>query len=66
MIKRKCASCGVETEYGVHAQFPFCSARCRDVDLLGWAEGKRTLSTPITDADEAMEVFLRQDADQYS
>jgi endogenous inhibitor of DNA gyrase (YacG/DUF329 family) len=66
MIKRTCASCGVDTEYGVHAQFPFCSARCRDADLLGWAEGKRTLSTPIMDADEAMEAFLNQETDDYS
>lgn len=57
-IKKKCPTCQVETEYGVQAQFPFCSARCRDRDLVGWAEGERTLSTPITDADEALNQFL--------
>jgi endogenous inhibitor of DNA gyrase (YacG/DUF329 family) len=65
IIKKKCPSCAAETEYGVHAQFPFCSARCRDKDLLGWAQGERTLSTPITDADEAMDEIMRQSEGQF-
>jgi endogenous inhibitor of DNA gyrase (YacG/DUF329 family) len=59
-MKKKCPECGIKTVYGEHAHFPFCSARCRDSDLLGWAEGKRVLSTPITDADEAMDFLESQ------
>lgn len=55
MIEKKCPSCDVKTIYGQHAHFPFCSARCRDRDFIQWHDEKTVLSTPITDADEAME-----------
>jgi endogenous inhibitor of DNA gyrase (YacG/DUF329 family) len=34
--------------------FPFCSERCRLIDLGKWASGGYVISTPITDP-EAME-----------
>jgi endogenous inhibitor of DNA gyrase (YacG/DUF329 family) len=49
-----CPICDRQVTYGVDAHYPFCSRRCRDLDLMGWSEEKRTLSTEITDADEAM------------
>jgi len=58
-IEKECPTCQIKTVYGEHAQFPFCSARCRDRDLVGWAEGERTLSTPITDADDVVEFQAR-------
>jgi endogenous inhibitor of DNA gyrase (YacG/DUF329 family) len=36
------------------AEFPFCSERCRLIDLGKWASGKYVISTPITDP-ESME-----------
>jgi uncharacterized protein len=49
--------------------FPFCSERCRLIDLGKWASGGYVISTPITDP-EAMESVLdeqerrsRNDAD---
>jgi endogenous inhibitor of DNA gyrase (YacG/DUF329 family) len=30
-------------------QFPFCSDRCRLIDLGKWASGGYVISTPITD-----------------
>ena len=57
MIKKDCPSCGRATEHGVDAHFPFCSRRCRDKDFLGWTDEKQVLSTPITDADEALEAL---------
>lgn len=31
------------------ADFPFCSERCRLIDLGKWASGGYVISTPITD-----------------
>lgn len=30
-------------------EFPFCSERCRRIDLGKWASGKYVISTPIND-----------------
>jgi endogenous inhibitor of DNA gyrase (YacG/DUF329 family) len=35
-------------------EFPFCSERCRTIDLGKWASGDYVISTPITDP-EALE-----------
>jgi endogenous inhibitor of DNA gyrase (YacG/DUF329 family) len=35
-------------------EFPFCSERCRLIDLGKWASGGYVISTPITDP-EALE-----------
>ena len=37
------------------AEFPFCSERCRVIDLANWADGKYVISSPAapaTDDDE--------------
>jgi len=39
------------------AEFPFCSDRCRLIDLGKWASGGYVISSPVTDAEEA----VRQD-----
>ena len=31
--------------------FPFCSKRCRQVDLYRWAEGKYAIREPLTPED---------------
>jgi endogenous inhibitor of DNA gyrase (YacG/DUF329 family) len=33
-------------------EFPFCSARCRTIDLGKWASGGYVISSPVADADE--------------
>jgi endogenous inhibitor of DNA gyrase (YacG/DUF329 family) len=63
MLKKKCPNCGIQTIYGEQVHFPFCSARCRDGDFLGWVKGEKTLSTEITDADEAMDVLEQRQQD---
>ncbi|MFB3915605.1 MAG: DNA gyrase inhibitor YacG [Terriglobales bacterium] len=40
-------------------EFPFCSERCRLIDLGKWASGGYVISTPISDPDDL-------DAIQYS
>ena len=52
--------------------FPFCSARCRDVDLLRWSQGSYAIVEPLTpdrllhelgDDPEAVEQLLARDPD---
>ena len=57
LLKQKCPNCSNQSIYGEQAHFPFCSARCRDSDFLSWHDEKQILSTPITDADEAMDMM---------
>mgnify|MGYP000899077065 CR=1 FL=1 len=40
-MKVKCPTCKCETEYSAENRFrPFCSERCRLIDLGQWAEEK--------------------------
>lgn len=32
--------------------YPFCSERCRTVDLGNWVSGRYVISRPLTEADE--------------
>ncbi len=34
-------------------EFPFCSERCRTVDLGNWASGKYVISTPLPSDSES-------------
>jgi endogenous inhibitor of DNA gyrase (YacG/DUF329 family) len=39
-------------------EFPFCSERCRAIDLGKWASGGYVISTPISDPDSLSEADL--------
>jgi uncharacterized protein len=43
--------------------FPFCSARCKQVDLLGWCKGEYAVTDRLT-PDEILEQQLDPDADE--
>jgi uncharacterized protein len=43
------------------AEYPFCSGRCREVDLGNWAMEKYVISTPAVD-DEVVEEEPGEDA----
>ena len=51
-MKHKCPICKVETDSAIHADFPFCSERCRERDLGNWASEKYVVSDPIFDEQE--------------
>jgi endogenous inhibitor of DNA gyrase (YacG/DUF329 family) len=36
--------------------FPFCSERCRAIDLGKWASGQYVVSSPLRDTDEDFEL----------
>ena len=42
--------------------FPFCSERCKLIDLGKWASGSYVISTPVTDP-EMMESAKREKPD---
>jgi endogenous inhibitor of DNA gyrase (YacG/DUF329 family) len=52
-MKHKCPICKVETGSEIHADFPFCSERCRERDLGNWASEKYVVSDPIFDEEES-------------
>jgi len=41
--------------------FPFCSDRCRLIDLGKWASGGYIISTPITDPEQLENIPEEQD-----
>ena len=53
--RKKTAACPTCGAPAVHAFRPFCSARCRDVDLHRWLVGKYAIPvTEDTDEDGAL------------
>ena len=40
------------------AQFPFCSPRCRQIDLYRWSEGKYAI---VEDRDPEVAQFMKDD-----
>jgi endogenous inhibitor of DNA gyrase (YacG/DUF329 family) len=48
-----CPRCGAPVEWGPHAPFrPFCSERCKLIDLGAWATEKYRVPTPASDPGE--------------
>jgi uncharacterized protein len=52
-LKLKCPICKKATQKD-DADFPFCSDRCRLIDLGKWASGAYVISSPVNDADDAI------------
>jgi len=47
------------------AEFPFCSDRCRLIDLGKWASGAYVISSPVQDTGDRI-ADLSRDADEDS
>ena len=56
-VKLSCPICKKPVE-GSDPEFPFCSERCRTIDLGKWASGGYVISSPVKDSEE-----LIQDSD---
>ncbi len=54
-IKLKCPICKKPVE-STGADFPFCSERCRLVDLGKWASGHYVVSESLQDTDEIADI----------
>lgn len=59
----RCPQCGLKHEYRTdNPARPFCSARCKLIDLGAWAEGRYTIAGPPSDPMEASNL---QDEDDH-
>jgi uncharacterized protein len=61
-IKLRCPICKKPAKTA-DADFPFCSERCRLIDLGKWASGAYVISSTVTDADEAVREDSLDDQD---
>ena len=61
-VKVRCPICkkGVK---GTGPDFPFCSERCRTIDLGKWASGGYVVSSPIQDVEEPIREESPEDSD---
>jgi len=53
-LKLRCPICKKPVKNG-DAEFPFCSERCRAIDLGKWASGAYVISSPVQDTSEGIE-----------
>jgi uncharacterized protein len=51
-MRHICPICKKPTDSESDVDFPFCSTRCRDLDLGNWASEKYVVSDPIFDEEE--------------
>jgi len=51
-MKHRCPICKRATDSELEKEFPFCSERCRVLDLGAWASEKYVVSDPIFDEAE--------------
>jgi endogenous inhibitor of DNA gyrase (YacG/DUF329 family) len=59
-MQRRCPICKKPTDSAVDADFPFCSERCRLLDLGNWSAEKYVVSEPIFD--QSQEEKTRNDS----
>jgi endogenous inhibitor of DNA gyrase (YacG/DUF329 family) len=52
-MKHLCPICKKPTDSEKEADFPFCSERCRNLDLGNWASEKYVVSDPMFDEEES-------------
>ena len=55
-MKFQCPICKKDTDSAKDADFPFCSERCRTLDLGAWSAEKYIVSDPIFDEEEISEA----------
>ena len=56
-MKHQCPICKKPTDSENDTDFPFCSERCRLLDLGDWASEKYVISRPAFDEDLIEELF---------
>ena len=64
-LKLRCPICKKEVK-STDAEFPFCSERCRTIDLGKWASGAYVVSSPVTDAADSIQDSMPEDPEGKS
>jgi uncharacterized protein len=62
-VKLHCPICKQPVKAG-NSEFPFCSERCRLIDLGKWASGAYVISSPVNDTSEGIEDGEMEDRPQ--
>jgi uncharacterized protein len=66
-MKIKCPKCGTDTIYAKENVFrPFCSKRCKNDDIIAWANGENKISSPITEKDSLSDADIHAIASAQS
>ncbi|MBZ5649890.1 MAG: DNA gyrase inhibitor YacG [Acidobacteriia bacterium] len=63
-LKLKCPICKKPVN-SQDADFPFCSERCRLIDLGKWASGAYVISSPLQDTDDGIEDLSRDPDENF-
>jgi len=64
-LKLRCPICKKPVK-DTDAEFPFCSERCRTIDLGKWASGAYVISSPLKDAEEGIQDSNPEDSERKS
>jgi uncharacterized protein len=62
-VKVRCPICKKAVKPSA-SDFPFCSERCRTIDLGKWASGDYVISSPVKDAEELIQDLSPEDQDR--
>jgi uncharacterized protein len=62
-VKLRCPICKKPVN-NADPDFPFCSDRCRIIDLGKWASGQYVISSPVTDAEESIQEGASEEQDK--
>jgi len=62
-VKLKCPICKKVVK-STEPDFPFCSDRCRIIDLGKWASGGYVIASPVTDAEEFLPDVDPEDSER--
>jgi endogenous inhibitor of DNA gyrase (YacG/DUF329 family) len=65
IVKVRCPICKKSVK-STDADFPFCSVRCRVIDLGKWSSGSYVISSPVKDAEELIQEGDIDDQDRDS
>ena len=60
-IRLRCPICKKAVKAG-DSEFPFCSERCRTIDLGKWASGQYVISSPLPDIDDLDSESFHEDS----
>jgi len=61
-LKLRCPICKKTVKSG-DADFPFCSDRCRTIDLGKWASGEYVIAAPMAEGEEEFRSSVPEDED---
>ena len=62
-IKLRCPICKKPVK-SADPDFPFCSDRCRSIDLGKWATGAYVIPSPLTDGEEEFQASTPEDPNE--